>query len=536
MGISALTNGLNEKDQLQIIKSYIEKSRFEDDDSGYFYVYKGTVCIAHPTQKQLIGKDLGNTSDQNGLRYVAELEKAVNRGGGFVNFVFPKPNVGNVTKIGYAERIPGTPFWIGTGVYIDNVDRAEQVIFTAMNDILWKEIRLFGGLFLLTLLLGGVPLSYCLITSITRPLTKTTQLARTVADGNLEAKILPEGKDEIAMLQQALCDMVATLKKHIERSQEKSRQADQAAQEAHAAMLQAENAKADAEKKTVSMVRAADKLEEVAHVVSSASAQLASRIEQSDRSTAESAQRLTEAAAAMNEMNATVRDVAQNASAASEVSAATKNKAEHGARVVQESLKSIEVVRDMSSALMKYMEHLNKHSASITNIITFISDIADQTNLLALNAAIEAARAGEAGRGFAVVADEVRKLAEKTMTSTTEVGSAIRAIQESTGKSMASMEAAAREIAQATNLATESGSALHEIVSNVESSADQVHAIAAASEEQSAASDEINATIAQINTMMHQTAEAMREAAGSVAHLAAQARGLTELVTEMKKE
>ena len=128
----------------------------------------------------------------------------------------------------------------------------------------------------------------------------------------------------------------------------------------------------------------------------------------------------------------------------------------------------------MSLDLKEDMTQLNEHAQDITRIMGVISDIADQTNLLALNAAIEAARAGEAGRGFAVVADEVRKLAEKTMASTQDVGNAIKAIQESTVKSTESVDKAVEQIEQATEFANQSGSALEEIVATVEATADLI--------------------------------------------------------------
>ena len=167
--------------------------------------------------------------------------------------------------------------------------------------------------------------------------------------------------------------------------------------------------------------------------------------------------------------------------------------------------------------------------------MSVISDIADQTNLLALNAAIEAARAGDAGRGFAVVADEVRKLAEKTMASTHDVGGAIGAIQQSVSQSLSAMDKALHEVETATLFANQSGDALRQIVTNVEASADQVGAIATASEEQSAASEEINHSITQVNEMSNQTAQAMGEAAQAVAELARQAQALNQLITEMKQ-
>ena len=333
----------------------------------------------------------------------------------------------------------------------------------------------------------------------------------------------------------SIVEMVNALKTHIENAQRESENAREQSARAQEAMQQAEAASKEAQAKTQAMLVAADKLEAVGNVVSSASAELSAQIEQSDRGAAESAQRLSEAATAMNEMNATVQEVAKNAGSASAASSETKEKAEAGAHVVEKAVRSIEEVHQLSLVLKNDMTQLNEHAQDITRIMGVISDIADQTNLLALNAAIEAARAGEAGRGFAVVADEVRKLAEKTMASTQDVGNAIKAIQESTAKSMTGVDNAVERIGEATELASRSGAALEEIVATVEATGDQVNAIATASEEQSAASEEINQSIVQVNDIARQSAEAMGEAAKAVSDLAAQAQGLTNLIHELKE-
>ncbi len=198
-------------------------------------------------------------------------------------------------------------------------------------------------------------------------------------------------------------------------------------------------------------------------------------------------------------------------------------------------VREISQVQQQSMDLKRDMEDLGRQAEAIGQIMNVISDIADQTNLLALNAAIEAARAGDAGRGFAVVADEVRKLAEKTMQATSEVGSAIRGIQQGAQKNMDNVDRSVRAIEETTRLAQESGASLKEIVGLVDSATDQVRGIATASEQQSAASEEINRAVEQVSTISAETAQAMREAAKAVSELSNQAQVLRRLVEELKQ-
>ena len=405
----------------------------------------------------------------------------------------------------------------------------------AVADRMYDNSRLTGIILITAAILIGVILTLLLVRNTIRQLGKDpgelNAIAHRVVDGDYN---VDDGGKKMGVYG-AIVDMVNALKTHIENARRESENAREQSAKAQEAMRQAEAASREAQGKTQAMLAAADRLEQVGNVVSSASSELSAQIEQSDRGAAESAQRLSEAATAMNEMNATVQEVARNAGSASAASAETKEKAEAGAHVVEKAVRSIEEVHQQSLQLKDDMTQLNEHAQDITRIMGVISDIADQTNLLALNAAIEAARAGEAGRGFAVVADEVRKLAEKTMASTNDVGNAIKAIQESTAKSMTGVDNAVERIGEATELANQSGQALQEIVATVEATGDQVNAIATASEEQSAASEEINQSIVQVNDMSRQTAEAMAEAAKAVSDLAAQAQGLTSLIQELKQ-
>jgi len=355
-----------------------------------------------------------------------------------------------------------------------------------------------------------------------------------IAGGNLNVAFRAERP--LSGVYQAMQAMVATLKGKIAEADEKSLLAEAKEREAVQAMAEAEEARRRAENaKREGMIQAAQKLEGVVEVVSSASEELSAQIEQSDRGAEEQSKRVAETATSMEEMNASVLEVARNAGTAAGSSENARNKAEAGADIVNNVVREISQVQQQSMDLKRDMEDLGRQAEAIGQIMNVISDIADQTNLLALNAAIEAARAGDAGRGFAVVADEVRKLAEKTMQATSEVGSAIRGIQQGTQKNMDNVDRSVRAIEETTRLAQESGASLKEIVALVDSATDQVRGIATASEQQSAASEEINRAVEQVSTISAETAQAMREAAKAVSELSNQAQVLRRLVEELKQ-
>ena len=282
------------------------------------------------------------------------------------------------------------------------------------------------------------------------------------------------------------------------------------------------------------IAEAAVSARDVAGHVSAASESLSAQVEQSSRGAAMQHNRMTETATAMTEMNATVMEVARSAAEASAAASETRAKAQEGAGVVEKVVESIVAVDNHAAALKEGMASLGKQADGIGQIINVINDIADQTNLLALNAAIEAARAGEAGRGFAVVADEVRKLAEKTMQATREVNEVITGIQNGTYENIQSVERAGDAIDAATNLARQAGESLTAIVSLVEDTAGQVQSIATAAEEQSAASNEINIALEEVNRISDETSAAMSAASEAVEDLAGQAATLNELIERLQ--
>ncbi|MDP2849395.1 MAG: methyl-accepting chemotaxis protein [Humidesulfovibrio sp.] len=372
---------------------------------------------------------------------------------------------------------------------------------------------------------------------ILKPLNAVSAFVNDIAKGVYDHRIKHNRQDEIGAIYNALNTTAGVLEQNIKDIHVKTQEAEDKAHAAEVSKAEADEARKNAERaKSEGMLTAAEKLEAIVSIVSSASAQLSAQIGESSRGADRQASRITETATAMEEMNATVLEVAKNAGQAAETSDGARKKAQSGADVVNKAMTGMNQVQQQTAKLKSDMGTLGKQAEDIGQIMNVISDIADQTNLLALNAAIEAARAGDAGRGFAVVADEVRKLAEKTMTATKEVGDAIGAIQHGTRANVEGVDKSVKLITEATGLAEESGQALKEIVHLVDAASDQVRSIATASEEQSAASEEISRSIEQVSSIANETSQAMNEAAKAVDELARQAQILNSLIRQLREE
>ena len=278
----------------------------------------------------------------------------------------------------------------------------------------------------------------------------------------------------------------------------------------------------------------AEQAASISNRVAAASEELSAQVEEISRGAEVQRTRVESTATAMTQMNCTVIEVAKNAGQASDQSEMTRSKANDGSELVNKVVDSIRTVNQVALALQENMQELGGQAESIGGVMNVISDIADQTNLLALNAAIEAARAGEAGRGFAVVADEVRKLAEKTMTATQEVGASIGAIQHSARTNIEKVSSATTAVIEATDLAAASGRALSEIVEFAHSSSSVVSSIATAAEEQSATSEEISRSIEEINRIVGETSDGMHQAAQAVSELSQIAQELNRIMGQLQ--
>uniref|UniRef100_B8DR86 Methyl-accepting chemotaxis sensory transducer with Pas/Pac sensor n=1 Tax=Nitratidesulfovibrio vulgaris (strain DSM 19637 / Miyazaki F) TaxID=883 RepID=B8DR86_NITV9 len=244
--------------------------------------------------------------------------------------------------------------------------------------------------------------------------------------------------------------------------------------------------------------------------------------------------RTAEVSVAVEQMNATVAEVARGATDAAGSADEALRRADEGRAVVQRAVAAIAEVDETARNLRAEMGDLAGKAEGIGRIAGVISDIADQTNLLALNAAIEAARAGDAGRGFAVVADEVRKLAEKTMTATREVEEFVRAIRESSGRSVRATEETTAIVGRATQLASGAGEALAAIHHIATDTADRVRAIATASEQQSAASEQIARSTTEIRGAADETGAALRGIGAAMDDVRRMSADLAAIVAAMQ--
>ncbi|MFQ3573651.1 MAG: methyl-accepting chemotaxis protein [Thermodesulfovibrionales bacterium] len=268
--------------------------------------------------------------------------------------------------------------------------------------------------------------------------------------------------------------------------------------------------------------------------LASASQQLSASSEQMSRGVSEQSGRASQIATSATEMSQTVIDIAKNTSNIASSAVETSRIAKDGEEVVSKSVNEVKAIAQTVSESAGFIGSLGERSQQIGEIVNVIKDIADQTNLLALNAAIEAARAGEQGRGFAVVADEVRKLAERTSKATSEIGSMIGAIQDEVQKAVVSMNEAIRRVDTGVEYSTNAGDALREIVRSVENLQSMVQQIASATEEMSSVSEHISGDIETIATVSNETSKSSEQITASSSDLARLATKLTELVRRFK--
>lgn len=388
----------------------------------------------------------------------------------------------------------------------------------------------------IALVFAAVMLNFLAILLIFKPLGKGVEFAAAVADGDLDKTLDVQQNDEVGVLAEALRTMVDKLKDMIRDTEEKSQMAEKEAERARRAVAEAEEAREQADRATrEGILQAASQIEGVVNRIASGTEELAAQADEINNSTEVQRERMSETATGMEQMNASVMEVARNSGDAASNAMSTQDAADKGTKLVNKVIDSVGTVQRQTQVMKVDLISLGEQADSIGAIMDVINDIADQTNLLALNAAIEAARAGEAGRGFAVVADEVRKLAEKTIGATQEVGGSISAIQDASQKSIKSMDYAAGSVDETTELAANSGEVLKSILNYAQENAEQIQSIATAAEEQSAASEEINQAVDEVSRISSETSESMAQSAIAIEELAEMTSELSKIVDQLKQ-
>lgn len=270
------------------------------------------------------------------------------------------------------------------------------------------------------------------------------------------------------------------------------------------------------------------------HQVAAASSQLHATAKQMAEGSEEIVAQAGTVATAGEEMSATSGDIAQNCQFAAEGSQHASAAAVSGAQVVDETIAVMNSISERVRNSAQAVESLGSRSDQIGEIVGTIEDIADQTNLLALNAAIEAARAGEQGRGFAVVADEVRALAERTTKATREISEMIKAIQQETKGAVVAMEEGVSEVAKGSEKAANSGKALEQILEQINSVTAQIAQVATAAEEQTATTSEISNNMQQITGIVSHSARGAQETAIAANQLSGLSEDLRKIVSQFK--
>ena len=341
-------------------------------------------------------------------------------------------------------------------------------------------------------IVSGFLIAWYITSSVVRPLIRAVDVSNSIANGDLTVKIESDSNDETGQLLNSMKNMVANLKKLI-----------------------------------------AD-IKETSSNMASASEQLSASSEEMSKGVVSQSDRSTQIASAAHEMSQTVVEIARNASSIAVSASGTANIAKEGEHIVDKSVSEVKDIAATVSESSKVMVSLGERSRQIGDIIRVISEIADQTNLLALNAAIEAARAGEQGKGFAVVADEVRKLAERTAKATSEIGSMIGAIQEEVQKSVTSMDEVSKMVGTGVEFSTQTGEALHKIVSSVSELQMMVQQIASATEEMSATSEQISGDIMAVANVSKETSTGSEQIAGASSEVAMLASRLLEMGGQFK--
>jgi methyl-accepting chemotaxis protein len=459
--------------------------------------------------------------------------------------------------------------------YINKITEVIELNMKAESEKHQQEFASSESLFYIILIIVSIVVFISLFyfaRIIVKPVIKIKDIANQLAAGNTNVHVDISNKDEIGSLADSFNKMARDIDSAMNEAKEKSSIASEAAKIASEAEAfsnqQKEYLSSNVELMLVEIEKFANgdvtvyleshkddeigklfngfnkaiknvntlikSISEAIQATASAANQISSSTEEMAAGAQEQSSQATEVAGAVEQMTKTIYETTKNTTQATEASKNAGKSAKEGGRVVEETIHGMNRIAEVVKKSAETVQALGKSSDQIGEIVQVIDDIADQTNLLALNAAIEAARAGEQGRGFAVVADEVRKLAERTTKATKEIATMIKQIQKDTSGAVESMQQGTEEVEAGKLLAEKAGSSLQEIIHGAEQVVDIETQVAAASEEQSSAAEQISKNIESISSVTQESASGIQQIAHASEDLNRLTLNLQELVAQFK--
>ncbi|BCS95668.1 methyl-accepting chemotaxis protein [Desulfoluna limicola] len=462
------------------IEGLIATLRFEEDKSGYFFVYDGSRVVCNASKLSMAGQDRGSSKDPNGVYYIKELIKAASNGGGFVHYSYDKPGKGVQPKLAYAEGIPGTSMWVGTGVYIDNIEAEKAHIEEVISAKVSRGVTLVAGIAGAFFLLIILPITLIMAFAITGSLRQAINGLKDIAEGegDLTTRLAITNEDETGELARWINVFIENLQTIVRDVAENAMGLNSASTELSAVATQLSQGAEQASSKADSVAAAAEEMSVSMTSVAAASEQASTNVGM--------------VAAASEEMSVTVQEIAANSEKASGITQGAVTKA----KVATEKV-----------------DLLGISANEISKVTEAITDISEQTNLLALNATIEAARAGEAGKGFAVVANEIKALAAQTSEATQEIKRQVEGIQGSTKDTVTEIRAISDVIVEVNDIVST-------IAASVEEQAVTTREIASNVSQAAQGIDEVNGNVAESSTVSANIAQeigAVNAAGGEIA-------------------
>lgn len=487
-------HGVTEKSKTLALEALVN-ARFGEAGSGYFFVFDGSgTYVVHAEKRSMIGKSGMGLTDPNGVKIVVGLQNAARNGGGFVPYVYEKPGSSSPQpKISYSSPINGSKWFIGTGVYIDDINTSVANYREDAQQRLRHQIKLVL-LWSIGLLIMTIVVMNYVAYKVTAPLRSMLSTFEDIAngEGDLTHRVNAEGKDEIAKLGQAFDLFVSKL---------------------HGIMSE--------------VSATTGQVSQAATTINQQTEHLKSQLEEHNQET-------EQVVTAVTEMSSTAHEVAQNANQVSNATSDANKDAKEAQDKVTISTESINSLEMNVEKTSHHMGSLHDQSQKINGVLQVIGEIAEQTNLLALNAAIEAARAGEQGRGFAVVADEVRNLASRTQGSTHEIKVMLDELHQFVQQAVSSMNESQATCGLVVSSSSDISSGLNAVSNAVESINDMTAHIATAATEQSSVTEEINRNLVSIRTIVSSLVESSYDSSKVANELTDAGNQLQQLVKQFK--